>query len=163
MVETTVTGDAAAMAVDAIDALRRVVRALRVADDESESTLGMTAAQLFVLREIQKAGTITVGELAERLATAQSSASEVVARLDAKLLVRRWRSHDDRRRVEIGLSEWGRTVLTHAPETVQERLLAAFARLPEERQRDVAEGMRVWIDEAGLGDVPATMFFEPLR
>jgi hypothetical protein len=45
---------------------------------------------------------------------------------------------------------------------VQERLVTAFQRLSVERQRVTAESMSTWIEEAGMGDVPASMFFEPL-
>jgi hypothetical protein len=71
-------------AVEAMNVLRQLVRALRAADSESEGTLGVTAAQLFVLRVIQSAGSLSVSELAQHTATAQSSVSEVVARLAAR-------------------------------------------------------------------------------
>jgi nitroimidazol reductase NimA-like FMN-containing flavoprotein (pyridoxamine 5'-phosphate oxidase superfamily) len=71
-------------AVEAMNVLRQLVRALRAADSESEGTLGVTAAQLFVLRVIQSAGSLSVSELAQHMATAQSSVSEVVARLAAR-------------------------------------------------------------------------------
>jgi DNA-binding MarR family transcriptional regulator len=150
-----------AAAADAMDVLRRVVRALRIADGETGAALGLTSAQLFVLREIEKARMLTVGELAQRTATAQSSVSEVIARLDTRGLISRARSTEDRRRTEISLSEAGRALLMRSPETIQERLLAAFGRLPVDRQRQTADGLRAWISAAGLSEVPATMFFEP--
>jgi DNA-binding MarR family transcriptional regulator/nitroimidazol reductase NimA-like FMN-containing flavoprotein (pyridoxamine 5'-phosphate oxidase superfamily) len=149
-------------AAEAMDMLRRVVRALRTADGESEAALGLTSAQLFVLREIDKARTLSVGELARRTATAQSSVSEVITRLAARGLINRGRSVADRRRAEIALSEAGHALLTQSPETVQERLLAAFGRLPVDLQCQAADGLRAWISAAGLSHLPATMFFEPL-
>jgi DNA-binding MarR family transcriptional regulator len=104
-----------------------------------------------------------MGDLARRTATAQSSVSEVVARLARKGLVVRARSIDDHRRVEISLSDAGRGLLARAPETIQERLLAAFARLTSDRQRQAADALQAWISEAGLGGIAATMFFEPTR
>ena len=68
----------------AMDALRRIVRSLRIAERHSEAMLGVTTAQLFVLREVDKAGRITVSELARRTATAQSSVSEVLTRLSIR-------------------------------------------------------------------------------
>jgi len=137
-------------AADALDALRRVVRALRTADGETEVALGLTSAQLFLLREIDKGRLLTVGELARRTATAQSSVSEVIARLAARGLVNRGRSSEDRRRAEISLSEAGRAILTRSSETVHERLLAAFGRLPIDRQHQAADGLRAWVRAAGL-------------
>jgi DNA-binding MarR family transcriptional regulator len=148
--------------VAAMDALRRIVRSLRIAERHSEAMLGVTTAQLFVLREVDRAGRITVSELARRTATAQSSVSEVLTRLGARGLVTRTRPPVDRRRTEIALSEAGHALLTRSRESVQERLVTAFQRLSVERQRVTAESMSTWIEEAGMGDVPASMFFEPL-
>lgn len=145
----------------AMDALRRVVRSLRLADAASESSFGVSAAQLFVLRELAKTESITIGELAQRTSTAQSSVSEVVARLAVRGLVIRDRSPIDRRRADVSLSVTGRDLVQRANQTVQERLLDGFARLPAERQSLTAAGLRAWVDESGLSDVEPTMFFEP--
>jgi DNA-binding MarR family transcriptional regulator len=90
----------------------------------------MRLGTLRVLREIDTAGTVTVTELARRTATAQSSVSEVVARLAARGLVERRRSEADHRRSEISLSDEGRALFARVSETVQQRLLHALARLP---------------------------------
>jgi len=145
---------------EAMDVLRRVVRALHTIDVESEAAIGVGAAQLFVLREIEKGGTLTVSELAARTATAQSSVSEVVARLVARGLVARTRSVRDRRRAELTLTVEGQALLTTAPRAVQERLVAAFRVLPADQQRLLAQGMSEWVAAAGLGNVVPTMFFE---
>jgi len=99
----------------AMDALRRIVRALRSAHVEGRAIRGASMAQLFVLREVGKAG----------------------------------------------LSDEGRIVLASAPETIQERLLAAFGQLSAERQHAIAQGMDEWMSAAGLGQLAPTMFFEP--
>ncbi|HSQ32803.1 MAG TPA: MarR family transcriptional regulator [Gemmatimonadaceae bacterium] len=156
---TELGADAAGVAMDAV---RRIVRALRTAHVESRAIRGASMAQLFVLREIDKAGVITIGELAARTATAQSSVSAVVARLASRGLIVRGTSPEDRRRAAISLSEDGRGALASAPETVQERLIAAFRQLPVDRQRTIADGMDEWIAAAGFGHVAATMFFEPV-
>ena len=148
-------------AATAMDAVRRIVRALRTAHIESRAIRGASMAQLFVLREVDKAGVITIGDLADRTATAQSSVSAVVARLQSRGLLIRGTSTADRRRAAIRLSDDGRAALARAPETIQERLLAAFRQLPPDRQRALAEGMDAWIAAAGLGHVAPTMFFEP--
>jgi DNA-binding MarR family transcriptional regulator len=145
----------------AMDGLRRIVRSLRNAEADSEVALGVTSAQLFVLRAIAKAEVLTVGDLARYTATAQSSVSEVVARLLARGLVSRRPSAIDRRRAELSLSETGRALLANAPETIQERLLGAFGRLRAEQQQQIAYGLQTWITEAGLGTIAPTMFFEP--
>lgn len=148
-------------AVVAMDSIRRIVRALRSSHVDSHATAGVSMAQLFVLREVAKAGVLTIGELAERTATAQSSVSAVVARLASHGLIVRGIAAADRRRAAITLSERGRAALASAPETIQELLIAAFRRMPAERQRDIASGLAEWVLDAGLAQLAPTMFFEP--
>jgi MarR family transcriptional regulator, lower aerobic nicotinate degradation pathway regulator len=155
-------GQAADWAGAAMDALRRIVRSLRVADRDSQAALGLTAAQLFVLREVEKAERLTISELARHTTTAQSSVSEVLARLVSRGLALRTRSPSDGRCFDVTVSDRGRELLARTPASIQERLVRAFQRLPAARQRQTADGLQAWIAEAGLNDLPATMFFEPL-
>jgi len=156
MPNTVRGGDAAAV----MDALRRVVRALRVFTHASEREFGLSAAQLFVLRQLAATPGQSLGELADGTRTSPSSVSEVATALVRRGLVSRAASAADRRRAEFELTAEGREVLARAPVTVQERLLAGFERMPPERRRALREGFEAWIDASGLGDVPATMFFE---
>ncbi|MHB0947821.1 MAG: MarR family winged helix-turn-helix transcriptional regulator [Gemmatimonadaceae bacterium] len=144
-----------------MNAIRRVVKALRQAEVNSTEGLAVGAAQLFVLREVAKAGVLTVTELARRTATSQSSVSEVVSRLATRGLVVRGQSEGDRRRAAISLTLEGTALLARSVETVQERMIAAFRRLPPARQEALASTLGEWIAESGMGDLEATMFFEP--
>ena len=150
--------DAAAARV--MDSLRRIVRALRVATHTSERELGVSAAQLFVLRQLAIEPGQSLGALAARTRTSQSSVSEVVSRLVAHELVERTVDPRDRRRLTLTLTAAGRATLKRAPETVQERLLAGFASLDAAQREALAAGMEAWLERSGLADVPATMFFE---
>ncbi|HEY8548699.1 MAG TPA: MarR family transcriptional regulator, partial [Vicinamibacterales bacterium] len=91
----------------ALDAIRRIVQALRESSRWAEQHLGVSGAQLFVLQALAAAPNMSVNELAARVHTHQSSVSTVVARLVARGLVRRERSALDGRRVELSLSPRG--------------------------------------------------------
>lgn len=143
-----------------MDALRRIVHALHAANARAQGSLRVTAAQLFVLRQIAAAPGLSLSALAARTRGAQSSVSEVVSRLVSQGLVRRRASRDDARRVELTLSQSGRTITARAGETVQERLVAAFERLPVEQQESLAQGMEEWLRSAGLEGEAAAFFFE---
>lgn len=144
-----------------MDGLRRAVRALRAGNVDAERTLGVSAAQLFVLRQIGGAPGLSVAELAARTHTAQSSVSEVVARLVSDGLVAKAASEQDRRRATMTLTAQGKSVIRRAGRTVQERLIAGLAELPADDRARLADLVDEWLRAAGLDDVPATMFFEP--
>jgi len=83
-IEPSVTDTARAM-----DSLRRIVHALRVATRASERAVGLGGAQLFVLRQLSATSGQSLGDLAARTRTTRSSISEVVARLVRNGLVNR--------------------------------------------------------------------------
>lgn len=153
----------AAAATRAMEGIRRLVRAIRVSSTASERAVGLSAAQLFALRQIALRPNQSLNELAKRTLTTQSSVSEVVTRLVDQGLVERKTCTLDRRRAELALTEEGRKVLAHAPETVQERLVSGYGLLAPEQQAMLAIGLESWLSASGLNETPATMFFEPLR
>ena len=145
----------------AMDSLRRVVHALRIATRASERAFGLSAAQLFVLRQLSVTSGQSLGDLATRTRTTQSSVSEVVARLVRNGLVSRAPSSRDRRRAVLSLTAEGEALLANAPETIQERLLRGFEFLEEQTRRALADSLESWLAVSGLDDVAPTLFFEP--
>src|ERR671938_1731164 len=69
------------LAVRSLDAIRRLVRGLRLAARASEREAGLSAAQLFVLQQLAESPAESINELAARTLTHQSSVSVVVRRL----------------------------------------------------------------------------------
>lgn len=145
---------------DALDAVRRIVHALRESSRLAEKHVGLSGAQLFVLQKLAESPGASVNELAGRTHTHQSSVSTVVARLVEGGLVKRTTSGLDRRRVELTLAARGRALAEGAPDLAQDRLIRAIDSLPAGRRRLLAETLGELaraLDAAGRA--PA-MFFE---
>ncbi len=143
-----------------LDDLRRIVRVLRESSRTAERELGVTGAQLFALKAIAQAPSLSLGDLALRTRTHQSTVSVVVKRLVAAGLVRKVAADDDARRAELEITERGRALLRKAPEAGQERLLAGLERLPKARRRALATHLGELALAMGLEGEPAPMFFE---
>lgn len=148
-----------ATSIRAMDNLRRVVRALSTSA-RNVSTHGLSGAQLFVLRQIAVAPSLSLGELAERTLTGQSTVSEVVTRLVDRGLVARVSSATDARRAELTLTARGRRAVDGTEPTTQERLAHGLALLPSARRLALADALDEWLDASGLGDVTVGMFFD---
>lgn len=141
-----------------LDALRRLVRLLRLYDRAAQASLGLSAAQLFVLSELGKTPSLSLGDLAERTHTDQSSVSVVVTRLVARGLVERQRAQDDARRLVLTLTRAGRSALQKAPPVAQEQLLEILSRIPAAERKRFADTFVQLVDAMGGG--PAPMLFE---
>ena len=103
---------------------------------------------------------MSLGELADRTFTHQSSVSVVVSRLVARGLVARWPSAADGRRVELALTAPGRALLRRAPAAAQERLIAGLQRLPVAERRALAVTLVRLVREIGVDRTVPGMFFE---
>src|ERR1700753_2705772 len=109
-----------------LDSIRRIGQLLRRSANVSEKSVGLSSAQLFVLHKLTDVKCLSVGELAERTLTSQSSVSEVVQKLVAGGYGGRTRSTPHAPRVELSLTDPGRGVLGKAPIAPQDYLLAGL-------------------------------------
>lgn len=146
-----------------LDDFRRIVKVLRESSRAAEQRLGVSGAQLFVLRALAEERTLSLNALAERTRTHQSTVSVVVKRLARRNLVRRRQSSTDRRRLELELSPRGRTLLAHAPFAAQDELIAGLERIGARDRRVLGRVLRNLAKHMGLHHDPATMFFEEVR
>lgn len=144
----------------ALDAMRRVVRALRVAAGSSEAATGLSSAQLFVLQAVQAEPGRSLTEIAARTMTDRTSVAAVVDRLAERGLVERRRSTLDRRRVEIVATRAAHAVLERAPHAPTRRLLDGLDTLDDRNLRRLAAGLAELAQAMGLDGEPATMLFE---
>jgi DNA-binding MarR family transcriptional regulator len=129
-----------------LDALRSIVRELRLASREAEQRVGVHGAQLHALRQLGDTPATSLTELAERTHTDISSVSVVVSRLVEQGLVARKSADDDRRRLSLGLTARGRALLRRAPETGTSRLLRAATHLSDREVHALATGLSKLVD-----------------
>ena len=138
------------IAVAIMDAVRTIVRALRLNTRAIERELGISLAQLWVLQLLNEHSVESLNELADATATHQSSVSVVVSRLVARGLATRTTAPGDKRRVHIEVTAEGRELFKRAPTTVQARLLGGLQEMPFDRQLRLAALMGKWLTRAGL-------------
>jgi DNA-binding MarR family transcriptional regulator len=145
---------------DALDGIRALVGALARSARSVERRTGVTTAQIFVLRQLAERDGLSLGEIASRTLTRQSTVSVVVTRLVKQGLVRRDRALDDRRRLELSLTAAGRRVLERAPEPTTGRLLSALDELTGSQLAALSRGLDPLIKVMGLQRRAAGMLFE---
>ena len=143
-----------------MNAVRSVVRALRLNTRSIEGKLGISLAQLFVLQQLVDKPAESLNELAERTATHQSSVSVVVRRLVDRGLVTRVASEADRRRVHIALTPAGAAMVRGAPPTVQSDLMHGMSRMTPDQRATLAELLEVWLLASSIDLATPPMMFE---
>lgn len=143
-----------------LDDLRRIVQVLRESSRASEQQLGVSGAQLFVLKALAGSRAISLNELAARTYTHQSTVSVVVKRLVDRGLVSRVTSELDARRIELELTRRGRALLARAPRATQDRLIEGLEKLPRKQRQALATALHDWVEVMQLDEEAPAMFFE---
>jgi DNA-binding MarR family transcriptional regulator len=145
----------------ALDAIRKLVRALGDSGRMAQGRTGVSGAQLFVLRVLAAHPEgLSINELADRTMTHQSSVSVVVTRLVARGLVTRAPSREDRRRQIVTMTPRGAALHRTAPAVAQELLVEAIRGLSPARRRALAAALRTLTDALNISEQTAPMFFE---
>jgi len=143
-----------------LQAMRVVFRSIQAHSRWVEKRCGVSAAQLWALWEIHVSAGLRVSELAKALAIHQSTASNLLDKLEDKGLMRRERGGPDQRVVRLYLTEKGQDLVARAPRPAQGALIDALGRLPKETLAALGEGLETLLLEMKVKDQDSAM--EPL-
>lgn len=126
-------------------ALRRIIQAVDIHSRSLMQSSGLSVPQLLVLQALEgSAEALGTSALAQRLTLTQGTISAILERLERKQLITRERGGEDKRRVQVQLTEQGREVLDATPEPLQDSFLQAFGALPDyERSQLLASLQRL--------------------
>jgi DNA-binding MarR family transcriptional regulator len=130
-----------------VESIRRLVAALGESARTVEHRTGLTNAQLFLLRCLQREHELTINELAAHALTQQSTVSLLVSRLEKSGYVRRARSPHDARHVHVSLTNRGRELTRRAPRPPLRRMIDALERLPESDAEGLIRGLNALLKE----------------
>jgi len=144
----------------ALNAVRRLVRGLRSAAEAVERELSVSAAQLFVLRELDQVPDQSVKDLAAVTMTTHSTVSQVVSQLITKGLVTRTPDASDGRRAVLRVTRQGAALVKRSPRVVQADLIEGFAALRPTERRSLANGLEKWLAVSGFAHVTSRMLFD---
>lgn len=153
-------GDEQALTSAILDSFRHLVSLLYISSRATEKQLGLSAAQLFVLKKLSDGKARSLNELARLTYTHQSSVSVVVRKLVEKKMILVRHAENDARRYELRISGLGCRVLEQSPAAVQDRLLYAFEQISLTDRMELNRLLSLVLEKAGVGDRDPPLFFE---
>src|SRR5260221_1059018 len=119
--------------LEVLEQFRIIVKSIRRHYQDVERRAGLSGAQLWALAQVAQNPGSKVGELARALAIHQSTASNLLRRLEALELVARERQSHDQRQVKLFAPEQRLQHLKAAPRPLIGRLESALSDLPPAR------------------------------
>src|SRR3712207_1068343 len=107
----------------------------------------VSVAEAHALMELSREDPLVQKELASRLRLEKSTVSRLVGMLEGRRWVKRSRSPDDGRAVELRLTEGGRRTAEDIAEARRAKFAQVLEAIPEEERESVLESMRI-LEEA---------------
>lgn len=118
-----------------VRSLHGLFQSVEMFSKAASKAYGVSGPQLWALRMVDGAGSLSVGELAARMYLHLSTVSSIARRLERGGMIVRERSGMDQRVVQLRITAKGRAVLRRAPEAPRSRILRGVQRLPDEHLR----------------------------
>ena len=115
--------------------LRKIMRAADLHSQKLMKESGLTAPQLLVMQAIEREGAPSTSTLARQISVSQATMTRIIDRLERAGLVKREKSTTDKRVINVGLTDAGRTKLESAPEPLQAEFLREFRKLEDWEQQ----------------------------
>jgi DNA-binding MarR family transcriptional regulator len=144
-----------------IDNIRRVFKAVNDHSKKAEHETGITGPQLWTIKTISENSPINVKDLAARIFLHPATVVGIIDRLESKGLVRRMRSKDDRRNVEIELTESGRRLVAGSPEVAQGLLVRGLKSLSVNELENLADGLEKLVKILHAQELPPQLMLSP--
>ena len=146
-----------------LDAVRNLVREIRLASTATHHGQQISAAQAFVLQTLLHSPGLRINDLADQTSTDQSSVSVVVQKLADGGLVTKQRSAKDARAFEVHLTAEGRTLARKTPVAPQLHLLDGVRKLSAADRAQLADLLETWLEALGLADSSPPMLGEDVK
>ncbi|MBD1388162.1 MarR family transcriptional regulator [Neiella sp. HB171785] len=137
--------------------LRRLIRATDLHSRYLNKTSGLTSPQLLVLQALNSRGPMISREVANEISLSQATMTSILDRLEAKQLIRRQRSEQDRRKVLVSLTEQGTEKVAAAPAPLQENFVQQFKELEDWEQSMILASLQrlaVMMDAESIDAAP---------
>ncbi len=137
--------------ISALQALRRIIRALDVHSRKLYRECRITSPQILCLRNLSGSSPQTLSSLSSQLHLSVSTVNGIVDRLEAQGLLQRTRSTQDQRKVLIAITLAGQNLLDTVPELMRDQFAQAFRKMAYQDQQKLSE---LLVTLAGHLDLP---------
>jgi DNA-binding MarR family transcriptional regulator len=123
-------------------ALRRITRAIDLHSKKLQRETGLTTSQLLVLEAAVKLSVASPSNIAKEVQLSQATVTNLVDRMERNGLILRKKSNEDKRVVEVHLTETGKKMIDLAPEPLQAGFLREYRKLERWEQHQLIGSMQ---------------------
>lgn len=132
--------------------LRRIIRCTDLHSRRLVKTYGLTGPQLILLEVIAREGEISIGKLARTVSLSQATVTNIVERLEQKGLFTRCKDKQDKRKVDVNLTDRGRDILRREPSLLDREFIEMFEKLRDWEKTLILSTLERLADMMSRGD-----------
>jgi DNA-binding MarR family transcriptional regulator len=100
--------------------LRQIFRVVSINSKKLNKIIGLTGPQLLILKEVERIGKVTPGQIAREISLSQATVAGVIGRLENRNFLVRQRDKNDRRRVLVRITNPGKLIVERAQSLMKE-------------------------------------------
>ncbi|MDM7859898.1 MarR family transcriptional regulator [Alteromonas sp. ASW11-36] len=140
--------------------LRQVIRAIDLYSKKLNKESGLTGPQLLVLQAIANRDGVLAKQVADAINLSSATVTSILDRLEARDLVKRERSTQDKRKVLLHLTEKGEQAVGDAPKPLQQHFIDRFEKLEDWEQNMMIANMQRIAKMMNADDIDAAPVLE---
>jgi DNA-binding MarR family transcriptional regulator len=145
------------MVAEIMDNIRRVFQVVNEQSKRVERETGLTGPQVWGIKVIAEHGNIRVSDLAKKMYLHPTTVVGILDRLEKRGLVNRSRSQEDRRVVDVSLTEDGRRLVEKSPEVASNKITHGLEALSVAELTIIYHGLDKLAGILGATDMPPTL------
>lgn len=146
------------MVAEIMDNIRRVFQVVNEQSKQVERETGLTGPQVWGIKVIAKHGNIRISTLASRMYLHPTTVVGIIDRLEKRGLVSRSRSLQDRRVVDVSLTDEGRTFVEKSPEVASNKITDGLESLTLPELSVIYQGLDRLTRILDAADIPPALF-----
>jgi len=114
--------------------IRKIIQAIDIHSRKLNKRFGLTGPQLIVLHEISLHGRISITPLSKATSLSQATVTDITKRLETRGYIDRRKREDDKRAVNIFLTDKGQEIIKDLPPLLQETFTDRFSKIEDWEQ-----------------------------
>ena len=140
-----------------LKSFRVIFRSIQRHSAMVEAQCGLSGSQLWALWELLMSPGLKVSELSRAMSIHQSTASNLLDKLEKRNLIRRERRGPDQRVVRLFLTPEGLETINRAPRPAQGILTHTLLKLPDKTVEDIEAGLVTLVTNMNIKDELAAL------
>ena len=144
-----------------VDDIRRVFQVVNEQSKKAKRETGLTGPQLWAIKIIGDLSPIRVSDLAARMYLHPATVVGILNRLELQGLIKRMRTNEDRRVVNIELTDAGNVIVAKAPQVAQGLLVAGLEVLTLNKLQVISDALKELVHMLGAQELPPQLILSP--